>query len=1117
MRKITQIFCLCLLQLLLSFCQNKGGEQLLAKDGVLDLRKWNFAEQGSVALRGEWLFYWKKFISPVRDFDSDSLEKPSGLIDIPGNWSEFEKDASASEMSGSGYASLKLRILLDDAEDLVLYTNNIDTAYKLYINGELLGFAGKNGKTAATTVPMWKSDILEIASACGSGEYEEVVLVLHLSNFHNRVGGIWSPFILGKRKVIRHMESKNLGSDFFLAGSIFIMGMYHIGLFLLRKNDKSPICFAVFCLLISFRTLLVGDKYLFNVFPRFVSWEIEVMLGYLTFYLGVPSFMLYFQSLFPEETNSKVSRGIIIASLLLSLPVLFLPARIYTHGLFVMHLLALIACMFGCYCVVRAIMYQREGAKIFATGFSIFTFLVVNSLLYNNYLASLGDYSSLGLFILIFSQTFLLSNRFSKAFVREEELSEDLERQNEKLQNLDKLKDEFLSNTSHELRTPLHGIIGIAESLMDGVSGSINSEGRRNLEMIVSSGKRLSNLINDILDFSKLKNYDFELQIKAVDIRSVTDFVCHLLTPLLGNKKVQLLNEIHPDTPLVFADENRLQQILINLVGNAIKFTEEGHVQISARLEESGTFLYIDVSDTGIGIAAEKQEIIYESFQQADGSISREYAGTGIGLAVAKKLIELHQGSIHLSSEIGKGSTFCFTMPVAENIENVKKQQPTAYKALLRDTSQQDSPVVAEVAEKVFAPNTKTVVIIDDEPMNLQVLKNQLGLQKYRVLATDNGQECLQLLETEKPDLLLVDLMMPRMNGYEVVEAVRKKYNPVQLPIIMLTAKNQVTDITRGFALGINDYMVKPFAKDELFARVRTHIELAGISLSYHKFVPNQLIQLLDKESVSEISLGDNSQLDMTVLFSDIRDFTTLSEYMTVEENFAFINSYLKRMEPHVEENRGFIDKFIGDAIMALFPKNPEDGINTGIGMLEELYLYNQYRKQRGYQRVSIGIGVHSGNVILGIVGGKNRMDGTAISDTVNLAFRLEGLTKMYHASFITSEHTLNLLPNKDKYFYRKIDTVKVKGKDKAVGVVEILNGNSQRIIDLKLNTKEDFELGMELYHQRKFYDSKHYFQKVLSADPKDKAAEIILNRAIHYEKNGIPPDWEFAETLKHK
>jgi class 3 adenylate cyclase len=290
----------------------------------------------------------------------------------------------------------------------------------------------------------------------------------------------------------------------------------------------------------------------------------------------------------------------------------------------------------------------------------------------------------------------------------------------------------------------------------------------------------------------------------------------------------------------------------------------------------------------------------------------------------------------------------------------------------------------------------------------------------------------------------------------------------------------------------------------------------AALLNSYSKFVPTEFIEFLKKNSVLDISLGDQIEVDMSILFSDIRSFTTISEKMTAEETFKFINSYLHAMGPCVTKQNGFIDKYIGDAIMALF-RTSENALDAAIDMLDELYLYNKKRQERNYEKISIGIGIHTGRLILGIVGSELRIQGTVISDAVNLASRIEGLTKMYGATLLMSEETFKTLEKKDKYYTRIIDRVKVKGKDNPVDVIEVLNGNSERIINLKLSTNKLMNEGITYFREREFGKAIKLFEEILTMDSKDKAANIHLQRSIYFDKHGVPPDWEGVSALNEK
>ena len=235
---------------------------------------------------------------------------------------------------------------------------------------------------------------------------------------------------------------------------------------------------------------------------------------------------------------------------------------------------------------------------------------------------------------------------------------------NRRLQELDKLKDEFLANTSHELRTPLNGIIGLSESLLDGAAGPVPEPMKKYLEMIAYSGKRLANLVNDILDFSKLKNHTLQLHRRPVDVHESVQLLLKMTEPLVGSKPLELINAVPETLPPVFADEGRLQQILYNLVGNAVKFTDQGSITVSAKYEYDR--VVIDVVDTGIGIPPDQVNKIFESFEQVDGTDNRKYGGTGLGLAITKRLVELHGGTINVTSTLGAGSRFRVRLPVAQ-------------------------------------------------------------------------------------------------------------------------------------------------------------------------------------------------------------------------------------------------------------------------------------------------------------------------------------------------------------------------------------------------------------------------------------------------------------------
>ncbi|MEG3840306.1 AAA family ATPase [Microcoleus sp. herbarium14] len=282
----------------------------------------------------------------------------------------------------------------------------------------------------------------------------------------------------------------------------------------------------------------------------------------------------------------------------------------------------------------------------------------------------------------------------------------------------------------------------------------------------------------------------------------------------------------------------------------------------------------------------------------------------------------------------------------------------------------------------------------------------------------------------------------------------------------------------------------------KLYTEVRENeSRLAQLNKAYERFVPYQFLQFLEKSSIIDVELGDQVQLEMSVLFSDIRDFTTLSESMTPEDNFKFINSYLSRMEPVINENNGFIDKYIGDAIMALFSGEADNAVKAGIAMLQGLVEYNQYLANSGCAPILIGIGINTGSLMLGTVGGPNRMDGTVISDAVNLASRVESLTKNYGVSLLITQPTYSRLKNPSQYAIRTLDTVKVKGKSEAVTVYEVFDCDRPEIKAGKLATLELFAEARAIYSEGKLAEAARLFAECWRQNQGDRVAKIYWER----------------------
>ncbi len=594
-------------------------------------------------------------------------------------------------------------------------------------------------------------------------------------------------------------------------------------------------------------------------------------------------------------------------------------------------------------------------------------------------------------------------------------------------------------------------------------------------------------------------------------------------------------------------------------------------------------------------------------------------------------------------------------------------------------------------AKKPMANETKpSILIVDDDATNLSLFFNFLKSAGYQVLVAEDGQSAFERLNHITPDLILLDVMMPGLNGFEVCRQLKADKKGENIPIIFMTALNALEDKIKGFEVGGVDYLTKPVEYKEALARIKNHLqlrrlqkdlqaqnkqlqeenihrrrvqdalresreryrllannatdliarqspegvylyvspacrtllgyeieemvgktflnflhpeapetvpqlkqplldwpplstitcralkkdgssiwletttkivrestkqmileiiavsrnvterkkaeealqqahdqleirvqertaELAQTNAAYRRFVPYEFLRYLGKESIVDVHLGDQVQREMTILCSDLRSFTTLSENMNPQENFNFLNAYLSRVSPIIRQYNGFIDKYIGDAVMALFPENAEDALQAAIEMRRELALFNQEQVARDQPSIEAGASIHTGSLMLGTIGEAERMESTVISDAVNLAFRLEGLTKLYGASIVISQNALFDLDQPTSYQFRFLDRVRVKGKHEAISVFEIFDGDPPDVIALKLKTQTNFEKGLLHYHSREFQEATAFFDKVLQHNPDDKAAQLYLKRAAYFAERSVPPDWEGVEALTEK
>ncbi len=774
----------------------------------MDLSQYNFGRDGPVNLDGEWEFWWNREPGEIAGPETVGYR----LTTLPGYWSE----SPVADYPPFGSATYRIQLRLPaEGGPWSVGLPEIASAWRLTNGSQLLA---ENGR--ASLVPgAYQAHVRPQTVPLPIG-LVELDLFLYVVNESDREGGVRDSIVIGPSAVLeRQQRLSQLDSAFFIGG-LLVMSLFNLLTFFLQRQKTANLWLALFSVCIAIRTLFTGPRIVYDLWP-WLTFELSAQIVFLSILGAVASFIFYLKNLFPDFWPSRIFVPFLFYTAFFAV-LLILPVKTYSEIFLLFYdvPMVLMIVLFMGVAWWATIKKHKDGPLVFF-GMLFLVAGSLNDILYQFVPLPQGDVLGRFLFVFLVFNTFILSRQFSNDYALTQQ-------QAGELRKLDKMKDDFLARVTHELRTPLHGMIGILDSFRLGDFGTLSNRQTYHLGLLEASSKRLLSMVNSILDFSNSRKHQMISELRPILLKECVDFLLPAFYPQLKSG-VTLVNRINGQLPAVLGDEPKVEQVLHHLVQNALQHTESGSVSIEAELRDQ--LVLVIVRDTGEGIPEEKLAQLFSPFHQIAEIDTRATGGLGLGLAISRQHIQQMGGRLELESTVGTGTTVSLWLPVCPPAKVEYYQKPR----LERTHSSEPNRLDTEASQNLPNRPSQTqasgsgtnVLIVDDEPVNLLVLRTFLTRNGYSVIEATSGPEALEKFASNPIDLIILDVMMPGMSGYEVCSKIREQFKADRLPILMLTAKNQVEDLMQGYQHGASDFLTKPFQREELKVRMELHLKVS--------------------------------------------------------------------------------------------------------------------------------------------------------------------------------------------------------------------------------------------------------------------------------------------------
>lgn len=896
------------------------------QEGKLDLSSWEVEEGQSMLLDGEWEFYPSHFL--MQD-DVFSAEVPE-TIQVPHGWKN-----NLGSPFGYGTYRLQVRVQPEDDRNFKLYIPNIRTSSEIYVNGQIVAETGRLAETEAAYV----ADIMPKTVTFSADENGNIDLVIQAANFiDSRDGGIYLSLRFGTDETITREVQLTNYSQVVIAAILFMHTVYTLIIYFIGGRDRKVLSFSLLAFsLFSGFLFYTGEKLLqqfFNLNYELEFWMIHTVY-LIIFYALVQCTdhqkLPYWNKIFPFFQWGMAVLAVV--TIFLPMPQILALRPIY-------NIFAFFTVVVTSTSIILMFKNNPKAKNLMLLGF----IAISNHGIWNYIWSGKSIYLTFYPFDMLMAVTCYTIVWFQRYFQKHKETKDLAER----LKKVNEEKDQFLANTSHEFRNPLNSILLLSKAVRDREETNLSKQSMTELNTVLNVGQQMNLLLADLLETRNLQVNKPSLNRQVIALNPIITGIIDALRFSSDLKNVPIVNLISKDFPPVYADENRVKQILFNLIENAIKFTHQGSITVSASIKEYDA--EIQVTDTGIGISEEIQKRIFQPYEQGHPENKMSEGGFGLGLNITKQLVELHGGKIQVSSKKGEKTTFTFTLALAR-----KEAAALAFESTV------EKPVPKEDKKQTVQPNKKnaqmpSVLVVDDNPSSLLALKAIIPDDAYQPVFVSCAKQAVEKMKKREWDLVISDVMMPEISGYELTRIIRERFSLTELPVLLLTGGT--TDIQAAFLAGANDYITKPVEPVELKARMDSLVTLKRVaekqiqmetSWLQAQIQPHFLFNTLNSiMALSELDVEGMRRLlnELSNLLRSKFQFQHMKELVPLKEELNIVRSYL-----YIEQVR------FGEALQVKWDLEDEEEIYVpflSIQPLVENVVQHGIRNKQGKGTVTI-------------------------------------------------------------------------------------------------------------------------------------------------------------------